>query len=305
MTVKEALEQISMSAANFGNAEVFTDVLTDWIAFLGGRPGEIVIVDGGSNQTTHSIYFDLFQRGLIDKLQVIRRDHPDNHKNTCYFQEHAAGAICSKPYILWFKSDTLPFRRGHDEWLARAIEYLDRPDTFAVGGSFNVPSKHHEGPEPGWYFSDKCSLNFSLMKRSSFVAAMNEFGGEYIASNFTLKSPIAEDGKGSTRYVMETAFERYMKNHDQYVLAKVEDATWTVFHTNLAGPKLAETRQDYLARRNVEKYMNAGYVMPLQGGCYYGMKRNYLKEWRVALGATAFGPPWRVLKKLLAGAGGA
>jgi hypothetical protein len=139
------------------------------------------------------------------------------------------------------------------------------------------------------------------MKRSSFISAMEEFGGGYIASNFTLKSPIADDGKGSTRYVMETAFERYMKNRNQFVLAKVEDATWTVFHTNLAGPKLAKARQDYLARLNVQKYMNAGNVVALHGGCYYGMKRNRVKELRVAFGATAFGPPWRALKRLLAG----
>jgi hypothetical protein len=301
MNLTDALKQVSMSAANFGNAEVFADVLNDWLKFLGGRPGEIAIVDGGSSPATHAVYFDLFQRGLIDKLQLIRVNHPDNSKNTCYFQEHAAGAICSKPYILWFKSDTLPYRQGHDDWLPQAIELLERPDTFAVGGSYNVPSKHHDGPIPGWYFSDKCSLNFSLMKRSSFISAMEEFGGGYIASNFTLKSPIADDGKGSTRYVMETAFERYMKNRNQFVLAKVEDATWTVFHTNLAGPKLAKARQDYLARLNVQKYMNAGNVVALHGGCYYGMKRNRVKELRVAFGATAFGPPWRALKRLLAG----
>jgi hypothetical protein len=299
MTVTDALKLISMSAANFGNAETFADVLNDWIKFLGGRPGEIVIVDGGSSAHTHAVYFDLFRRGVIDKLQVIRSDHPDNSKNTCYFQEHAAGAICSKPYILWFKSDTLPYRIGDDDWISHALELLDRPDTFAVGGSYNVPSKHHDGPLPGWYFSDKCSLNFSLMKRSSFMAAMEEFGGGYIASNFTLSSPIADDGKGSTRYVMETAFERYMKKHDQFVLAKVEDANWTVFHTNVTGPRLVQVRQDYLARRDVTAYMNAGHIVALHGGCYYGMPRDYVKEARVAFGASPVGPAWRKIKRLL------
>src|SRR5580700_3550524 len=129
MTVEEALKQISMSAANFGNAETFVDVFNDWLKFLGGRPREVVIVDGGSKPDTHAVYWDLFQKGFVDKLQVIRNDHPDNNKNTCYYQEVAAGAICTMKYILWFKSDTLPYRVGHDDWLPRAVELLDRPDT--------------------------------------------------------------------------------------------------------------------------------------------------------------------------------
>jgi hypothetical protein len=299
MTVEQALQQISMSAANFGNPEVFSDVLDDWLAFLGGRPGEICIVDGGSDPATHEVYWKLFQAGKIDKLQVIRREHPDNHKDTCYFQEHAAGAICSNRYILWFKSDTLPFRRGHDDWLPQAVELLDRPDTFAVGGSFNMPVKHHDAPFSGWYFTEKCSLNFALMKRQSFIDAVGEFGGKYVASNFTLTSPIPDNGKGSTRYFMESAFESYMRNHQLYTLAKVEDETWTVFHTNAAGPRLAKVRQDYQARINVAGFMNAGRVVALHGGCYYGMKRDRIKEFRVAFGASPLGPPWRAIKRML------
>jgi hypothetical protein len=300
MTVQEALKQVSMSAANFGNAEALADVLSDWIAFLGGRPWEIVLVDGGSSPATHAVYFDLFQKGLIDKLQLIGPNHPDNDKNTCYLQEHAAGAIGSKPYILWFKSDTLPYRAGHEDWLPRAIELLDRPDTFAVGGSFNMPVKHHDAPFPGWYFTEKCSLNFALMKRTRFVEAMQEFAGPYIASNFSGISPVADDGKGSPRYLVEVAFETYLKKHGVYTLAKVEDETWTVFHTNASGKRLVKVRQDYLARRNIGPYLNAGRVVAFHGGCYYGMKRRWIKELRVAFGASWFGPHWRALKRLFA-----
>jgi len=301
MTSQEALKQISLCAANFGNADAFGDVLEDWIAFLGGRPGEIVIVDGGSSPATHAVYWNLFQAGRIDKLQVIRAEHPDNSRMTCFIQEHAAVAISAGKYILCFKSDTLPYRGGHEDWLVRAIQYLERPDTFAVGGSFNLPGRHHDAPWPGWYFSEKCSSNFALMKRQSFIDAMTEFGGAYIASNFTLPSPVADDGKGSTRYFIETALETYMKKHGQFTLARVEDPTWTVFHTNAAGSELVKVRADYLARKNIEPFMNAGYIQPLLGGCFYGKKRNRAKELRVAFGASALGPPWRALKRLLGG----
>jgi hypothetical protein len=296
MDAAQARDSVSLVAANFGNPEALADVLDDWFTFLGGKPGEVVIVDGGSDPATQRVYWDLFSAGKIDKLQVIRGDHPENNKNLCFIQEHTAGAIASRPYLLWFKSDTLPFRQGHDNWLAEAIDYLDRDDTFAVGGSFNIPSKHHDA-WPGWYFSDKCSENFALMKRDRFIAAMREMAGDYIASGF--RGPSPSEARGQSRYLIEVAFERFIEKHGQYTLVKVEDPTWTVFHTNLTGPRLARARQNYLARIDIQRHMNAGSVIALNGGCYYGMSRPYWKEMRVALGASPLGGPWRKLKKML------
>jgi hypothetical protein len=252
-SVSECLSRISLCTANFGNAAAFEAVLDDWIRFLGGRPAEIIVVDGGSKPETHEVYWKLFNRRKIDKLQVIRKDHPDNDREKCFYQEHTAAAVSSSPYILLFKSDTLPYRRGHDNWLVDAIGYLERDDTFAVGGSFNVPSKHHEA-WPGWYFSDKCSENFALMKRVNFIKAMEEFAGEYISSGFRGENPVGPVGG---RYLIEVAFERFIAKHQKYTLTRVEDSTWTVFHTNVQEKQLVEVREKYLARIDVEKYMNA------------------------------------------------
>jgi hypothetical protein len=297
LSVADALNQLSLVCANFGSHETFRDVLSDWITFLGGRPGEIVIVDGGSKKSTTDLYWQMFNDGLIDKLQVIRPTHPDNSKDLCFLQEHTAGAIASKPYLLWYKSDTLPFREGHERWLPEAIEQLDRDDTFAVGGSFNIPSKHHDAPWPGWYFSHKCSENFALMKRSSFMDAMEEFAGRYIASGFRGDSPA--DPRGQRRYLVEVAFEKYIERHQKYTLVKEEDPTWTVFHTNVLGEKLVKVRQDYIARHDIHRHLNAGYQIPLRGGCYYGQKRDYFKELRVGFGASALGPMWRAIKRMV------
>ena len=105
------------------------------------------------------------------------------------------------------KVDTLPYRRGHDDWLSEAIAYLERDDVFAVGGSFNNPS-HHQDAWPGWYFSRKCSENFALMKRSKFISAVEEFAGEYVSSGFRGTNPAAETGQ--ERFLIERAFDTYM-----------------------------------------------------------------------------------------------
>ncbi|MDP9174833.1 MAG: hypothetical protein M3O30_13360 [Planctomycetota bacterium] len=291
-----AISQISLVAANFGNAETFSAILEDWFRFLGGKPGEVVIVDGGSDQATQAMYWKLYCDGKIDKLQVIRPTHPDNNKDLCFIQEHTAGAIASKPYLLWFKSDTLPFRQGHDNWLSDAVGYLDRDDTFAVGGSFNIPSKHHDA-WPGWYFSHKCSENFALMKRENFIKAMEEFAGEYIASGFRGMSP-AQRGR-QARYLVEVAFEQFIAKHEKYTLVKVEDPTWTVFHTNVLGPDLVKVREDYLARRDVEKYMNAQINNRIWGGCYYGKPALKWDHFKWTVGDSPLGPVIRAVKRAI------
>lgn len=297
MDLPAALANISMVAANFGNAETFEDILEDWFKFLGGRPGEVCIVDGGSNRQTQDLYWKLFQQGKIDKLQIIRPEHPENHKDRCFYQEHAAGAIAGRPYLLWFKSDTLPRRTGHDDWVPQALEFLDRPDTFAVGGSFNVPSRHHDAPWPGWYFSDKCSENFSLMKRASFIAAMQEFAGDYIASGF--RGPSPADTTNQRRFLVEVAFENYIRSHQQYTLVKVEDPTWMVFHTNVLGKDLVGVRQDFLAGKDVEKYFNAGSYNRMWTGSYYGKPPQRWKNFKWMINESSLGPVVRGIKRLL------
>ncbi len=297
MTVQEALQQVSLVSANFGNAKVYRTILLDWFDFIGGKPGEVVVVDGGSDATMQQIYWDLFNEGKIDKLQLIRPNHPDNHKDICYIQEHAVGAIASKPYLLWFKIDSLPFRKGHENWLAEALELLERKDVFAVGGSFNMNSKHHDA-WPGWYFSHKCSENFSIMKRSSFIAAMEEFAGVYISSGFRTINPAAATNQ--SRYLIERGFEKYMERHGLFAIVKEEDPTWTIFHTNLYDEQLLKAREDSLARRNLDGYMDAGNSQIKPPGVYYGTPEpTWIKKLRIRFGQSPLGPHWRRFKGLL------
>ena len=298
------LNEISMVVRNLGDGLVFEDVLNDWFRFLGGKPGEVVVVDVGSNAETQAVYWQLFQKGLIDKLQVIKPNHSDNNHERGYVQLYTAGAIASKQYLLWFNIDTLPYREGHDNWLEESINYLDRDDVFAIGGSFNLPSKHHEA-WPGWYFSHKCSLNFTLIKRSTFMAAMHEYAGDYIASGFQGENPAEEPGTDRGRYLLEIALEEYIKRHNVYTLCKVEDPNWTVFHTNTHEERLQKIREKYLARQDIERFMNAGFsaAEPIPDkAMYYGqppIRISLVKKLQIAFGQSPAGLYWRQLKQKL------
>jgi hypothetical protein len=295
------LSEVSLVAANYKDGLVFADILQDWFRFLGGKPGEVVIVDGGSDIETQTVYWNLFQEGLIDKFQVIQPNHEDNDKAKCYIQEYTAGAITSKPYLLFFKVDTIPYREGHDNWLEEAISYLDRDDVFAIGGSFSMPAKHHDAWS-GWYFSDKCSLNFSLMKRSTFMAAMHELAGSYIISGFKGENPAQVTNQ--SRFLIEVALERYIQRHSVYTLCKIEEPTWTVFHTNTHAERLQKTREKYLARKDIKRFMNAGFSDRERNpatAVYYDAKppAGLVKKMRMKFGKTKAGYYWRWLKQKL------
>lgn len=252
------LKDISLVTANFGNSLIFKDVLLDWFCFLGGRPGEVVVVDCGSDTKTHSMYWQLYQEGWIDSLQVIHPNHEDSYggKETSYIQKYTAASIASKPYLLWFQSDTLPYRQGHNTWLEESFSYLDQNNVCAISGSFNLPSKHHDAWF-GWYFSNRCSLNFALMKKSTFMNAVHEFADAYITAGFKGVNPA--EATGQSKYLLEVALEQYMKRHNLYTLCKIEDLNWTVFHTNLHEERLQQTRDKYLAREDIERFMNVGF----------------------------------------------
>ena len=294
------LQDISMVTANYGNAVVFRAIVEDWFNFLGGRPGEVVVVDGGSNGDMQSVYWQMYQEGLIDKLQLIRPDHEDNSRARCFVQEHTVGAIASKPYLLWFKTDTLPFRRGHDSWLAEAMGYLERPEVFCISGSVNYDCRLHDAHD-GWFHSQRFTENFSFMKRQRYIDAFEEFAGTYVSSGFRGENPAATTGQD--RYLVEVAMQAYMERHRMYSLMRIEDDTWTVFHTNARDEHLARVRHKYLAREDVTRHMNAaGFSVQYPRGVFYGMPQPpRLTRARIAIGASRVGPLWRAIKRALVG----
>jgi glycosyltransferase involved in cell wall biosynthesis len=297
------LSQISMVTANYNESAALTDVLQDWFDFLGGKPGEVVVIDCGSNSETQAVYWKMFQEGMIDKLQLIHPDNDDFGKEQGYIKEYTAGAISNKPYVLTFKTDTLPYRKGNDGWLEEAIGYLDREEVFAISGSWNLPSMHSDA-WPGWYYSKKCSYNFALMKRSTFMAAAHEYANDYILSGFKGENPAVRTGQG--RYFIEVAFEKYIERHNLLSLCKIEDPNWSVFHTNTHEELLKETREKYIARQDIEKFLNIGYSdkePDYSKAIHYGLpaeKIHPVKRVMILFGKSPLGPYWRNFKAIAA-----
>jgi hypothetical protein len=288
------LDRVSLVSANFGNGPFLGTALSDWVEFLGGKPGEVVIVDGGSDQETVKAYLDLFADGRIDKLHLLQPSHKENNKDRCFIQEYTAAAVTSGEYLLFFKIDTMPFRLGHDNWLDEAAALLDEPGIFAISGALN---RHYPWQEdrPGWYATPACTINFSLMKRTSFMSALQELAGQYVDSGFSGEHRLG-------RFLLESAFGEYQTRHNLRTLCRIEDESWTVFHTNAVGPDLFSVRARFRERQDIRPYMNACLVNDIDRYAYYGMEIERASAYwrlRIALGDSALGVSWRQLKGLL------
>lgn len=242
-------------------------VLQDWLRFIGGRPGEIVYVDGGSPPATTGRLTAMLHEGLIDRLELLNPAHWENSYDRCYIQEYRAGRLASKPYIMFVKLDMLPFRRGRDGWLAEDLAALDDPRTFAITTSHLIdPPSGREGPYLAYDFA---SLNFALMKRTAWHDAARGQMGEFIDSGFRGSFPATITVEERwRRALVEWVWQAHCREHGLRTLARAESPDWTIFHINKSGRKLLSYRRDYLARRGIEAYFDqpkALYRPPLRG----------------------------------------
>ncbi len=268
-----------MVCANYGNAGNIESVLSDWFTFLGGKPAEVIIADAGSDATTRSVYNKLLEDGKIDTLIINKEGHPESGKECAFIREYHVANFARKKYILFFKFDTLPFRKNNDDWLEKATQVLDEGEIFAFGGSFNYVAKHHDSPVDGYYMGNRLSENFALIRRDIHQKAMREFAPTFIDSNFTKDSPF--DSTRRQRFFVEIAWEEYMRKHNIFTLVKKETDSWTVFHTNATDGDLQKIRGKYKERKSdVTQKMNAGLYASQDDKWYYGKKKELRKMFK-------------------------
>lgn len=231
-----------MVVSGFNHGAVLADILQDWFTFLGGKPGEVVVVDGSSDNATQAIYWQLFQDRVIDKLHIFRDQHDLRDRNQKDRQDYTAAAISNKPYLLLFGLGTIPQRQGHDHWLNEAIDYLDRDGVFAVSAADNPLAKQSDAWD-GWYYSTDYNPAFMVLKRSMFMAAYHGFASNFILSGFQGDNPaIAINPQRSFR---DLAFSQYCKTHNLLTLCRATAPDWQPFFAQPDGDRLQQTQAKF------------------------------------------------------------
>jgi hypothetical protein len=253
--VRQALESVSLCISGFGASAATRTILEDWIGFLGGRPGEIVYIDGGSDAAAARRLAGLCACGLIDRLELLNPAHPENSFERCYIQEYRSGAIATRPCLCFVKLDMLPYRQAHAEWLAEDLATLGDPGVFAITNSHLIDAP--TGRRAGYLAYDFASLNFALMRRDRFHAALREQIGPLIAANFEGPYPehLCPDPRWR-RALIEWAWQAHCRRHGLVTLARPESHDWTIHHINKKGRKLLEYRRRYRERDGVEAFFD-------------------------------------------------
>lgn len=250
------LERLTLAISGFGGTgRALRRVLLDWYEFLGGKPAEVLYVDGGSGPATVRALTSLLHKGLIDKLELLTPEHWENSFDRCYIQEYQAGRLATRPYVMFIKPDMLPFRRGHDGWLATDLAALDESGVFAVTNTHLIePAAGREGE---YLVSDFASLNFALMKREAFETAMRSQIGAFIDAGFRGEYP--PHIRSEPRYrraLIEWAWQQHCQARGLRTLGRAESRDWTIFHINKGGRKLLSIRRRYRARDGVEAFFD-------------------------------------------------
>lgn len=255
-----ARDQLTLSMSGFGATRATHRVILDWFEFLGGRPGEVIYVDGGSDRASMARLVALVQEGLIDRLELLNPRHFENDFHRCYVQEYRSGMLASKPYVMFVKPDTLPFRVGCASWLEDDVHTLDDPRVFAITlGHLIAPAG---GTRDGYLTHDFASLNFSLMKRESFMQAMRDEIGAFIDSDFRGEFPshIRCEEK-YRRALIEWAWQSHCRRRALVTLSRPESREWTIFHFNKSGGKLLALRERYRARDGVNLFFDKPFAL--------------------------------------------
>jgi hypothetical protein len=292
-----SLAGLSMITANYGNLELAEAIHKDWFRFLGGQPGETVFVENGSPLPGQTALFNGVKNGWITKLLSVRPGAFDIGKHQAFIAEVSALAMSTKRNVLLYHLDVLVSRRGRDEWLIDADRRLQNPSVYAIGGSFNAPSKSSDYDDD-WYLSKKLSGNFALLPRTRYQDAWLRVAGSFLRSGYREEHPLPIPAR---RFIMEVGLERLLESRDWRTMVRRESRDWIILHTNLNGAALAEARERFFAGEGVERYLNAGEELALPDNNfklkYFGQPGvPLLKQLRIAFGASPIGTLMRKVR---------
>lgn len=217
MNEGSVLKDISLIIRTSETTPISEATLVQWFDSLGGKPGEVVLIDRGSSFEVQETYWMLFHKQLIDKVQVSQPGYALEAEQQEHVYLYTQASLSSKPYLFWLDSSisALP----NSSWLEEAVAYLDQDKVMAVTG---LPEALRESVEAGegWFYNRSCDLSFTLMKRSTFMAAMHEYADAYIVSGFTTSNPATSVGQG--KEMVAIALQQYLECHGLYSLSPKE-----------------------------------------------------------------------------------
>ncbi|HKK17845.1 MAG TPA: hypothetical protein VJ952_04105, partial [Opitutales bacterium] len=164
----------------------------------------------------------------------------------------AAAEAVTTEWALFAKLDTLPYRNGHNGWLEEAMQKVATDGHMGLTGGFcgHTPYRKLKPVGESYATSNKFSNNFTIMRISEWL----EIEHRDVGPNFDGPVPLSM-GDAVRRFADEVAIERVMEQSRRYLLVRLEDIDWSVFHVNQWGETLRRIRIKYLNREKVGPHL--------------------------------------------------
>jgi hypothetical protein len=280
--VEHVLKAVSLCTYSSGSVMV-REVLDDWLQFLGGRPRQIIFAVSPVIGAP-AIYDELLQEGKIDRIIGVE---PKGRSSEEIEPEAIHLAINAAPteWVLMVKLDTLCYRSGRSDWLAEAMELVQRQGLFGMTGS-GPPDPEQRRLNGDYCVTQKFSNNFSLFRRADWLSVVDTVVDQATGMNLAESPQFA--GKGR-RYLNEHLIEEHLKKTGNKMLMRFESLDWSISHVNVWGETLRQVRESYIQRKGVKPFLNRGprvKTIPLHPwDKYYGYPRPpVLKLLRILVG---------------------
>ena len=244
------LDQVSLCTYSTGQSMV-REVLDDWLQFLGGRPKRVIFAVSSLTETP-LVYEELRREGLIDLILDIKA----NGRSVMEVEPEATRSVVEAAHTEWvllIKLDTLPYRSGHDDWLTRAMERIQRHGLFGMTGSSHMMTL--TTLEEGYSLTQKFSNNFSIFRRSDWLNTLGTCVGQGYDQGIACSPQFQGD---NLRYINEYAIESYLERTGRHMLVKHESDEWSVFHVNIWGESLRKVRTSYRNRQRIRRFLTTG-----------------------------------------------
>ncbi len=271
---QDILNELTLCTFSTGSTMV-REVLEDWLVFLGGRPKQIIFTISPTNNPP-PIYEQLHVEKSVDTTIYLE---PKGRSVAQLEPEGVRTAIeaAQTKWILLVKLDTLPFRKGHQDWLTNAIRIMEKYNCWGITGSGRI--YHDACPvEQGYSKTQKFSNNFSIFPRQDWLDIQERYVGKNFDGLLLTDSTNSIDLKGDgLRFITEEAVETFLETSNRHMVAQWETLEWSVFHVNVWGEQLRKTRESYLARTKVSPYLFKGkptsHSMIYPWDLYYGFPK--------------------------------
>jgi hypothetical protein len=232
------------------------EVLMDWIAFLGGKPHQVIFAVSPCLNPP-PIYEALRLEGLIDRVIYL------DPKGRSIYEADAEGIrltmeAAETEWVLMVKLDTLPFRSGHDHWLDEAMQAIRDHGCLGLTGSAGRSYRDAKFLVQGYSRTQKFSNNFSILRRDDWLRIQDAEVGKALESQSSGATRNPQFSGDDLRFANEAAVEAFLEAHGQSMLLKWESMSWSVFHVNVWEEQLGRVRDRFRQRQRIAPFLFEG-----------------------------------------------